>query len=308
MADFKMGVKIGEIELKLEGEYEDVVKVFADVKESGIGKLNLYGENVPQNRNIISQPQIETNQPLQIEMPTVENEESDKLFQGNDYPTLEEIKIKDLPNGELEWIIVYSAFSSNFGQQEFTKKDIVQRYKENGRYYGGNVSNFSTNIKKAITQNFIKLINKDVYIITPAGLSSFNQIINNENGDRKQRKRTKTKSNISYANYKYLELDLSQEQKNSIRELFDTLKEKIKSGVNKVLLICYWCNKNTEIKALDIDTVYTILKICGETKLFDIGQTFLNMKNRNQYLIEEEKGKFRINSLGESIVEGKILK
>lgn len=215
MADFKMGVKIGEIELNLEGEYEDVVKVFADVKESGIGKLNLYGDNLSQNRNVVYQPQVGNNQPLQIEMPSNENNESSiSLQESNDIPSLEEIKIKDMPKGEVEWILVYSSFASDFGSKEFGKTDIVNLYKDNGRYSGGNRTNFATNLKKAISSyNYIKPITKETYILTETGKQHFKNLISGERDLTKvKQKRTKAKINPNITSCKIIDLGLSTEE------------------------------------------------------------------------------------------------
>lgn len=313
MADFKMSVKIGEIELKLEGEYEDVVNVFADVKESGIGKLNLYGENVPQNRNIISQPQIETNQPLQIEMTNNENQENSvSLQENNDIPSLEEIKIKDMPKGEVEWILVYSSFASDFGSKEFAKTDIVSLYKDNGRYSGGNRTNFSTNLKKAISPyNYIKPITKETYILTETGKQHFKNLISGKRDLTKvKQKRTKTKINPNITSCKIIDLGLSTEEIGLLKQNYEENKDKLTTGVNKTLYFIYWLKKHKNVQEVEANTIYSLQRIVSDTKLFDIPQTFKNMSRRNGFLTQsaEHKNKYSLNAPGEAHLLGKILK
>lgn len=110
-----------------------------------------------------------------------------------DYPTLNDLVIKDYPKGEPEWILCYAFYSSNFGKSKFTKDDILQKYRENNRFTEQRGKNFGQNLGSCIKKDWIKSVNDEnaEFIMKDEGSKYALQIIcgNSKSKERKAGKR-----------------------------------------------------------------------------------------------------------------------
>src|SRR5690606_35446403 len=55
------------------------------------------------------------------------------VFGTGTYPSMKAIVMSSLPSSETEWVIVYAFYSSNFGENTFSRKDILTKYEESSR-------------------------------------------------------------------------------------------------------------------------------------------------------------------------------
>ncbi|WP_302958439.1 hypothetical protein [Alistipes finegoldii] len=94
-----------------------------------------------------------------------------------DYPILKDIVMKDLPKTEAEWILIFGFYASNYGNSSFTKANVMEKYKEAGKYSETNSKNSSANMAKCVRNNWIKGINADSYIILEAGKNYVSEIL-----------------------------------------------------------------------------------------------------------------------------------
>lgn len=97
--------------------------------------------------------------------------------QADDYPTLKDLLIKSYPKNEPEWILCYAFYASQFGSDKCRKTDIIELYKENGRWEK-NGSNFAKNMDSCIKKDWIKSVNSTEYIIKNEGSKYVREILN----------------------------------------------------------------------------------------------------------------------------------
>lgn len=108
------------------------------------------------------------------------------------YPSLKDIVIKNLPKSEVEWILVYSFYSSEFGAKEFTKEDLLSVYEQSKRLTENARKNFNHNLKSAVKKDWIMSTNETDYIMLEAGSIYANEILTGKS-TTKQRKPSKRK-------------------------------------------------------------------------------------------------------------------
>ena len=116
----------------------------------------------------------------------------------SDYPSLKEILLKDFPKNEAEWVLCYSYYASNFGEDSFTIDQLKEKYRENNRYSTSNQKNFSTNLGKCIKNDWLKHISGDEYFVKDEGKKYVNQILegNSTTTERRRGVKKKTKANL----------------------------------------------------------------------------------------------------------------
>lgn len=107
-----------------------------------------------------------------------------------DYPTLKQLLIKNLPKNETEWILCYAFFASNYGEDTFKRDHLLEKYRESNRSSKGNISNLNNNLNSCIKKDWFKDINKDEFIIRPEGISYAKEVLKG-NSTTKEVKRVK---------------------------------------------------------------------------------------------------------------------
>ncbi|GGF09644.1 hypothetical protein [Hymenobacter cavernae] len=111
----------------------------------------------------------------------------------NEYPTLKDIVMRDLPKVETDWVLLYAFYASNFAKDQFVKSDISDKYDESGRRDKQRIKNLSQNFKKCVMRKWLKNISGETYLITVDGKSYAEQIINgNSQGKPRSLARKKT--------------------------------------------------------------------------------------------------------------------
>src|SRR3990167_3596919 len=98
---------------------------FSNFKEFITGQLLSKINVIAPQVTSISQEQPITKQIKQPQDTTV--------IELGDYPVLKEVVKKDLPKTESDWILIYAFYSSSYGENTFTEKDIRKQYEATGR-------------------------------------------------------------------------------------------------------------------------------------------------------------------------------
>ncbi len=88
--------------------------------------------------------------------------ESTTATDTENYPVMKYIVMNNLPSSEVEWIIVYGFYSSNFGEKKFTRKDIITKYDESGRKTDQRIKNLTSSITNAVKGKYINPINETI--------------------------------------------------------------------------------------------------------------------------------------------------
>nr|WP_295927206.1 hypothetical protein [uncultured Dyadobacter sp.] len=110
-----------------------------------------------------------------------------------EYPSLKDLLIKSYPKNESEWILCYAFDASKQGTEVFGKQDIINLYKENGRWEK-NTNNFGQNLMSCIKKDWIKSISSTDFVFKPSGLSYVKEILTG-NSTGKEVKSVKRKNN-----------------------------------------------------------------------------------------------------------------
>lgn len=178
-------------------EYESILKVFhmltihfdivpnvaREFPNSVIGKTNNEHTKLIENNN--------------SEYSDNDNIELSKINSRNilaDYPSLKELLLKNYPKNEAEWILCYSFYASNFGNDSFTIEQVKEKYRENNKYSLSNQKNFATNIGKCVKNDWIKHINGDEYFIKDDGKTYAIQIMNGNSSSTERKRVVKRKT------------------------------------------------------------------------------------------------------------------
>jgi hypothetical protein len=95
---------------------------------------------------------------------------------GTEYPTLKSIAMKALPASETEWVLVYAFYASNFGKETFTRKDILDQYKDPNRETAERKSALSGNLRSLVRAGRINALS-DSFSILDEGIELACEIV-----------------------------------------------------------------------------------------------------------------------------------
>lgn len=301
MNNFKLKVCIGNANIELEGDGDLVLKILTELRESGLGKFTSLGNNTVLEEEVYDVKALDeacNNPNNNSAKDTSEELDSENM----ELPVLSDFVIKGNPSTEVEWLLVYALYQSENGTKFFTKEDLRQKYRETNRYTEARSKNFITNFKNLITNNYIAAINDIDYKVTSTGKQKANEIVfsGNDGGDIKKPKR-QLKSFTSDS-YEIVEVGLTEEERSEFRSYFSSFKSL--SNIDKAVVISYWIKENKNINEIDKDIMFTMLKTANANTSFDIKGALRNAKSLNKYYINgSEKGKYKLNHIGEDYVK-----
>lgn len=295
MDDFKLKVTIGDAQIELEGNGELVHTIFQELRDNGLGKLTLHYSQNTKNSNFA--------------LPTIANEnvscEEEAIVSAEDLnghlSTLENIVLTGGPNTEAEWLLVYATYCSNQGQALFTREDLKKKYKETNRMTPARSKNFALNLKTLVTDKYIVAVNANDFRLENSGLSRAKAIIlgNDKNGGAKKNKSTQKKKSIT--SYTMIELDLTEDQRTSIKELWN--QHTLVSNMDKAVLAAYLIKKEKQIEGFTSDIFFTILRTVGETTSFNLAASIRNAKKDKSYFTSGVNvGEYKLSHIGEDYV------
>lgn len=297
MSDFRLKIQIGNADIELQGEGELVHKIFSELREDGLGALSISAK-------------IQTN-PYQDNMnDTVSTEEENGSLKGQveNFPAIEDIILKNMPKTEVEWILIYAFYASNFASQPVSRKNIKDMYNTTKRLTETRSKNFASNIQSLASNNFINAVNADDYIITETGKKKVLDILSNKQSEKPKQNNAGGKRKINVpTNYQLVELGLESTKRQELNDFYFEIKPKNKT--DQIILLFYWMNKNNNMRAIDTNIAYSLLKTVQETTTFNIKQCLINAKSQANYLKPSgEKGKYELTHIGEDYVEHSLLK
>ncbi|CAN5139386.1 hypothetical protein BH20ACI1_BH20ACI1_08080 [soil metagenome] len=115
----------------------------------------------------------------QISAPNISHENGNiiNVEEDSDFPSLDDVVIKDLPKNEPEWVLVYCFYASNFGRERFTRNNIKDCYKKSKRDSDSTRKNLTQNINSAVKKDWIKSLPNDDYIMKDEGVEQAKSIL-----------------------------------------------------------------------------------------------------------------------------------
>jgi hypothetical protein len=174
MKELKIKVKLGQFEVELAGDSDDVKEILKGLKEEGFG--NLLGNSVIMDQAIII-PEEESKQ-LGTSQTTFDN------ATGN-FASLREIVIKQLPKTEVEWVLVY-AFYVVHEKESFSKQDVQEMYEKSNRWSKSNKANFTYNFNQGFKKGYFTTLNDTENLLTDVGTSLAKEILLRTEGTAKK--------------------------------------------------------------------------------------------------------------------------
>src|SRR5438270_5728829 len=119
METLKVKFELYSLKFEIEGKEQivrDEFKEFKEFTQQLLAKINL--SNV---KETLDSPEQKT--------PLLEEDEAETI---NEYPLLKDLVMHDLPKSEIEWMLIYAFYESQFGEKSFTKESVTAKYKETG--------------------------------------------------------------------------------------------------------------------------------------------------------------------------------
>lgn len=117
------------------------------------------------------------------------------------YPSMRDIAAKDLPKSEIEWVLIYCFYSSEYGEKDFTRTDIISLYETSKRKTQQALNNLTLNMTACIKKDWIKSLNDKDFIILDAGKTYAIEVLNGKSttkarkvGKRKTKDETPSES------------------------------------------------------------------------------------------------------------------
>lgn len=300
MKELKIKIRLGQFEVELEGDPNDVKYTLNDLKENGFG--NMLGNSIISNQAIVISEDKETKQL------------SDSLSEARtmiDSPLLKDIVIRQLPKTEVEWIVLY-AFYINGEKDSFSKEDIQEKYKESDRWSRSNTANFSKNFNQAYRNGYFTVLNDTDFLLTNSGNDLAIEIISRtESAQRNKRQARKSKGvgeskksskkipskNGSSAELKVIgELNLKPKDKVSLADFIEQYNHK--SNLDKNLLFINYLSDVIKENNITYNHVFSCYRWL-EIKFPDaFVQSIRDIKTKKGWLLSTKNGEIKLSPKG----------
>lgn len=237
-----------------------------------------------QEKNVIVEKEINQKEKLQ------------NVVEIENYPTLKAIAMKNLPSSEVEWVVVYSFYASQFGKDTFTRQDLIAKYDESKRLDNDKKNRLSTNIGRAVRGNFINPLSEG-YSILNEGVEKAKEIISRTTASQaKPKASSKTKKDNSIESDKSSKKKTSNGTKYKVlsdidfhpsgeKKLDDFVQEyNPKNDSERNLLFTYYLSKILKIQKITLDHLFT----CYDAMKYKLPENMLgsfnNTKTRTSWL------------------------
>jgi RNA polymerase subunit RPABC4/transcription elongation factor Spt4 len=149
---------------------------------SNIFKLNSTDNSLVEYR-VVDEVKNNSNESLNFtpsdfsENIVIDNPE-ESSYSDSAFPHINDLAVKYTHFSERDWILVYAFYLSDFGEKQFTRKDVYQKYIDT-RFTLARRKNFSGTWNKLFKENFSTV--KDIsLILTPMGLENAKKILSGQ--------------------------------------------------------------------------------------------------------------------------------
>lgn len=259
--------------------------------------------------------QVETvdTENLEVSTPPVVLQE----IKNENIPSLQQIKLQNLPNSEMDWILVYAFYASKFGTTEFTREGILQLYIETGRKTDSRRKNFSQNIRNAVQTNYIMAQNATDFTLLEKGKTKVFEIFSGTSTPKTTKKSNgksnnseksknlpnditeiKTKRNKSGGSITYVDLKLSIDEQKLLTDFFNSKKPT--SLLENVLVVMKWYKELKEMSEISTEEINYLLNMLSATS----GNLNTALKNmitaRYRWVTNLGNKKYQITTKGEN--------
>lgn len=291
MADekkLKMKFKLHQLEFELEGDQEIVKEQFENFKSFITGDLL---------------PVINIEKPKPSESPKIASKEIPRQITETedishseiiDTPTLKDIKLRDLAKTEKDWMIVYSFLAADGGNNTFTRANVIDLYKESGRFSDKIANGLSQYFKTLAKADIIKATSDTEFIILQEGKEKAIQIFQGNSQSKTSKSTTKSIKSSSKKDSKTAKksgsskkfeftldknLNLRPDGKDSLKDFAS--KYDISSTPKQIILIIHYLKNILSESQVGGNQIYTGLDSLGVRIPESLKQIIINTKGRS---------------------------
>ncbi len=225
------------------------------------------------------------------------------------YPHINDLARKYDYFSEKDWILIYAFYLSDFGNKQFTREEVFNKYKVE-RKTSVRIKNFARSWNDLFKENFSTVKENDL-ILTKQGLINARGLMNNQTRNVKAKKNTK--SNIANQNK-----STKTSKQSSVKiEEFDIYEkgglqsfiEKFNATSTKEYILCigYFITKILEKESFsdgNVDYAFKVLKLPNRPNA--LRQIIINIKNNEMWIENAEEKNWKINRTGEIEYERRV--
>lgn len=217
-----------------------------------------------------------------------------------EYLPLKEVAKKNLAGPETEWVIVYAFYASNYGNDTFTRQDIIDKYTESNRYNKERISNLSASIRSTRNSGYLNPL-QDSYSILDKGIDKAKEIISRtsaslpkkaksvvkkKNEDSKDVPETIKKTNKSSSTIKNIKrlanLNLEPEGKESLKDFIS--KYGPKNDKERNLLFTFYMESILALQDVTFDHIYSCYDVLDLAVSLNLSQTVRNTSSKTGWI------------------------
>lgn len=231
------------------------------------------------------------------------------------YPAMKYLVMNKLPSSEVEWIIVYAFYSSNFGERTFTRKDIMTQYEESGRKTAQRTKNLTGSITNAVKGKYINPINDEDFSIMNLGIEKIEEIISRSNGSTTTNKTSRIKkenknNNVNnkkskkLSNLEYLtDFNFKPSNNKSLKDFYNEFSPK--NNYEKNLIFVYYLQEIQKISIITTNHIYSCYRELG-LKIPSLPQSLIDTSANKGYISTSNTNDLKVTRTGMNYIEHDI--
>jgi hypothetical protein len=319
----KVNIKTGDVthntikfrETKEERFYEVAFtnEATRDVTNVLTNMLGTKGIGFSQNKEKQSEEEVadaETTDFVEAEVYNVEKSLNNSSISAN-IPHIDDLELKLGEINEIDWVLIYAYYLSDFGKGFFSKESVFEHYKSK-RKTENRMKNYKRTYEKAFSAYF-KTLNSEKILINEKGIKTSEIILRGEKITNYSK--TKTVSKVKETSEKKGKIkSTSASSKNIKLEEFEAIGSagnlinfhnsvKPSNNAENILLIAYFIQKNLKQSHFtdgNIDYGFKYLKLERQNNL---RQLILNAKSREMWFEPAIEKSWKITRKGEIYIE-----
>lgn len=240
-------------------------------------------ENYENVEEVVNQEPVQQKQSIQVSQPASP-------------PTLKAIAMKNLPSSETEWIVVYAFFASDYGNEIFTRQDLIDKYTESNRNNKDRMRDLAAYIRAAVKANYLNPLETG-YSILEKGVEKAKEILSRTSGSAPKYKPTAkdkkeednsdvSKGKKSSAGGKHLKrltnINFEPSGKESLNDFIS--KYTPKNDNERNLLFVFYLREILKLQTITFDHIYTCYDTLNLRISENLPQTVRNTASRTGWI------------------------
>ncbi|WP_160715360.1 hypothetical protein [Chitinophaga solisilvae] len=241
------------------------------------------------------------------------NQDSKLSTSSQDFPTLKAVTYKNLPSSETEWIVVYSFYASKYGEEEFTRAQITEKYQESNRKTKERLRDMGVYLKLAVKGGYINPLAGTSYSLLEKGLKKAMEIFSRTSSSAPKVKKNSSKSqegdNSAKADGRKKTSTGGQPKRLPTLDLEPSGKESLKTFSNKFahksfndknLIFVFYLSEVLGIQNVTIDHIYTCYEFLDLSAPEQFAASLRNTSSVTGHIVTSDKNNITVSMKGKN--------